>query len=45
LVVRVQRVFGENLFVCGADRICDQLNREDIRIARFPIERLVRAGG
>ena len=41
----IQRVFDENLFVYGADKIWAQLNREDIRVARCTVERLMRAIG
>jgi len=41
----VHRVFGENLFVYGADKIWTQLNREEIRVARCTVERLMRAEG
>ena len=37
LVVEVHRVFGENLFVYGADKIWTQLNREEIRVARCTV--------
>lgn len=45
LVVEVHRVFEENLFVYGADKIWTQLNREEIRVARCTVERLMRAEG
>ena len=45
LIVEVQRVFEENLFVYGADKIWAQLNREGIRVARCTVERLMRARG
>ena len=45
LVVEVRRVFEENLFVYGADKIWAQLNREGIRVARCTVERLMRAEG
>jgi putative transposase len=45
LVVEVHRVFEENLFVYGADKIWAQLNREEIGVARCTVERLMRAEG
>ena len=45
LVVEIQRVYDENLFVYGADKIWAQLNREGIRVARCTVERLMRANG
>jgi len=45
LCVEIIRVFDENLGVYGADKIWTQLNREDIRIARCTVERLMRALG
>lgn len=45
LKVQIQRVYDENLFVYGADKIWAQLNRENIRVARCTIERLMRAMG
>jgi putative transposase len=45
LILEVQRVFDENLFVYGADKIWAQLNREGIRVARCTVERLMRARG
>jgi putative transposase len=42
LKVEIRRVFEENLFVYGADKIWAQLNREDIRVARCTVERLMR---
>ena len=45
LVAEVHRVFVENLFVYGADKIWTQLNREEIRVARCAVERLMRAEG
>ena len=32
----IHRVFDENLFVYGADKIWTQLNRENIRVAAAP---------
>jgi putative transposase len=45
LCVEIQRVYDENLFVYGADKIWAQLNREDIRVARCTVERLMRQLG
>ena len=45
LMVEVQRVFDENLFVYGADKVWTQLNRENIRVARCTVERLMRHMG
>jgi putative transposase len=45
LVVEIRRVYEENLFVYGADKIWAQLNREHIRVARCTVERLMRAEG
>ena len=45
LVVEIRRVYEENLFVYGADKIWAQLNRENIRVARCTVERLMRAEG
>ena len=41
----VVRVFEDNLFVYGADKVWAQLNRENIRVARCTVERLMRAQG
>jgi putative transposase len=45
LVVEIRRVYAENLFVYGADKVWAQLNRERIRVARCTVERLMRAEG
>ncbi len=45
LTAEIHRVFEENLFVYGADKIWTQLNRENIRVARCTVERLMRAEG
>jgi putative transposase len=45
LVVEIERVHDENLFVYGADKIWAQLNRENIRVARCTVERLMRQRG
>ena len=41
LRIEIRRVYDENLFVYGADKIWTQLNRENIRVARCTIERLM----
>jgi putative transposase len=45
LIVEIRRVYAENLFVYGADKVWTQLNRENIRVARCTVERLMRAEG
>jgi putative transposase len=45
LVVEVRRVFTEHLGVYGADKVWAQLNREQIRVARCTVERLMRTAG
>jgi transposase InsO family protein len=45
LVGEIHRVYEENLFVYGADKIWTQLNREGTRVARCTVERLMRAEG
>jgi putative transposase len=45
LAPEVVRVFENNLFVYGADKVWAQLNRENIRVARCTVERLMRAQG
>ncbi len=45
LVVEIRRVYSENLFVYGADKIWTQLNREDISVGRGRVERLMRQEG
>ena len=45
LVVEIRRVYDENLFVYGADKVWAQLKREEIRVARCTVERLIRAEG
>ena len=45
LMPEVVRVFENNLFVYGADKVWAQLNREHIRVARCTVERLMRAQG
>ena len=44
-MVEIRRVYAGNLFVYGADKIWTQLNRENIRVARCTVERLMRAEG
>ena len=41
LKIEIQRVFDENLFVYGADKIWAQLNRENIRVELCTVERLM----
>jgi putative transposase len=41
----IGRVWGENFSVYGADKVWTQLNREDIRVARCTVERLMRTLG
>jgi putative transposase len=45
LVVEIRRVYEENLFVYGADKIWTQLNREAITVGRGRVERLMRREG
>jgi putative transposase len=45
LTAEIVRVYEENLFVYGADKIWAQLNREGIRVARCTVERLMRRNG
>ena len=45
LIVEIQRVYDDNLFVYGADKIWTQLNNEGIRVARCTVERLMRHMG
>ena len=45
LVLEIRRVYEENLFVYGADKIWAQLNREDIMVGRGRVERLMRQEG
>ncbi len=45
LVVEIRRVYEENLFVYGADKIWTQLNRENITVGRGRVERLMRQEG
>jgi putative transposase len=45
LVVEIRRVYDENLFVYGADKIWTQLNREEITVGRGRVERLMRHEG
>lgn len=42
---QIRRVFEENLSVYGADKIWDQLNKDEIRVARCTVERLMREMG
>jgi putative transposase len=45
LVVEIRRVYEENLFVYGADKIWTQLNREGVAVGRGRVERLMRREG
>ena len=45
LRLEIQRVYDENLFVYGADKIWTQLNNEGVGVARCTVERLMRAMG
>jgi putative transposase len=45
LKVEIARVYDENLFVYGADKIWTQLNAEGIGVARCTVERLMRSMG
>jgi putative transposase len=40
-----QRVFDENYGVYGAKKVWRQMNREDIRVARCTVERLMKRLG
>lgn len=42
LKIEIERVFGENFGVYGAEKLWRQLNREGIRIARCTVQRLMR---
>jgi transposase InsO family protein len=42
LKIEITRVYEENLFVYGADKVWAQLNREGIAVARCTVERLMR---
>jgi putative transposase len=41
----ILRVWEQNLCVYGADKVCDQLNKDGIRVARCTVERLMRDMG
>jgi putative transposase len=41
----IQRVYEENLEVYGADKVWRQLKREQVSVARCPVERLMRRMG
>jgi putative transposase len=45
LKLEIARVHAQNLDVYGADKVWTQLNRENIRVARCTIERLMRGMG
>ena len=42
---QILRVWEENLAVYGADKIWDQLNKDEVRVARWTVERLMRDMG
>ncbi len=42
---QILRVWEENLAVYGADKIWDQLNKDEVRVARCTVERLMRDMG
>ncbi len=42
---KIERVWEENLSVYGADKVWDQLNKDDVRVARCTVERLMRHMG
>ena len=42
---QIQRVWNENLKVYGARKVWWQLNREDIKVARCTVERLMKDMG
>jgi hypothetical protein len=44
-MAQIARVHADNLSVYGADKVWAQLNREDIRVARCTVERLMRTMG
>ncbi len=45
LVKEIHRVHGENYAVYGARKVCAELKRQGIRVARCTVERLMRAEG
>jgi putative transposase len=45
LAAEIVRVYEDNMFVYGADKIWAQLNGEGIRVARCTVERLMKAQG
>ena len=45
LKIDIARVYQENLFVYGADKVWTQLKREEIRVGRCVVERLMRELG
>ena len=42
---QILRVWEENIAVYGADKIWDQLNKDEVRVARWTVERLMRDMG
>jgi putative transposase len=45
LRVEIRRVYDANFMAYGADKVWDQLNKDDIRVARCTVERLMRDMG
>ena len=45
LVLEIERVWSSNMRVYGADKVCKQLRREQIAVARCTVERLMRRRG
>lgn len=45
LTGEIERVWRENRWVCGTRKVWRQINREDIRVARCTVERLMRSMG
>jgi len=45
LKIKIAKVYEDNLFVYGADKIWAQLNRDGTRVARCTVERLMRDMG
>ena len=45
LVAHIERVWQANMRVYGADKVCKQMNREGIVVARCTVERLMRRLG
>ena len=45
MIVEIERVWDSNMQVYGADKVWRQLHREDIKVARCTVERLMRRRG